>query len=253
MIGDYALELIQKGKRVDGRKFDDFREIKINKNIVKTAEGSAQVKFGETEIIAGVKMNIGEPFSDRPNEGILIVNSEFTPLASPDFESGPPSENAVELARVVDRGIRESGCIKLEELVLEPGEKVWSVFIDIHIINHQGNLLDCGALAANVALQNTKIPKIDGENILRGEYERDLPVEFKPITISVCKVGDKFLLDPNLEEENILDSKLSVGIRDDNKICAMQKQGRKELNLEDVKKMIEIALEKSKDLRKLIK
>ena len=253
MEGQYALELIMKGKRIDERNFEDFREIKIEKNIISKAEGSARVKMGETEVIAGVKLNTGEPFSDTPEEGVLIVNTEFTPLASPDFESGPPGEDAVELARIVDRGIRESKCIEVGKLCIVPEEKVWMVFVDIHIINDQGNLLDAAALAAIVALLNTKIPKIKDEEIVRGEYEKDLPVVFKPINIVVGKVGNNFLVDPNFEEEKILDAKLSVSVRDDEKICALQKQGKNEVSMEDLEKMVDIAMKKSKEIRKLVK
>jgi len=249
----YALELIEKDKRIGGRGFEEFREIEIKKNIINTAEGSADVRFGKTRVIAGVKLNLGEPFPDTPNEGMLIVNAEFTPLAAPEFESGPPKEDSIEVARVVDRGIRESKCIELEKLVITPEEKVWCVFIDIHIINHEGNLLDCAALAAVTALLNTKIPKLEEEKIIRNEFEKDLPVVFKPITLTVGKVGDKFLLDPTHIEENILESKLSICIRDDDKICAMQKQGKKGLTAEDIKKIVNIAMEKSKEIRKLIK
>lgn len=248
----YALELIEKKKRIDGRKFDEFRKIEIEENIVKKAEGSARVRFGETEVIAGVKLDIGEPFPDVPEEGTLIVNSEFTPLASPDFESGPPGEDAIELSRVVDRGIRESKCIELNKLCIVPGEKVWCVFIDIHIINHRGNLLDASALAGLVALLNTRIPKLEGDRIIRGEFEKKLPVVFKPITVTVGKIGDAFLIDPNLEEEKILESKLSVAVRDDDKICAMQKQGRKGIEFKNIEKMVDLAIEKSKEIRKLI-
>jgi exosome complex component RRP42 len=250
---NYALELIGKGKRIDGRKFDEFRTIEVKENIIQKAEGSALVKLGETEVIAGVKMNVGTPFPDTPNEGILVVNTEFTPLASPDFESGPPGENAVELARIVDKCIRESKSIELEKLALVPGEKVWATFVDIHIINHQGNLLDASALASIVALRNTKIPKIEEEKIIRDEFTGKLPVVFKPIEVTVCKIGNNFILDPNLEEEKILDTKLSIAIRDDDKICALQKQGSKEFDFQDVERMIDIALEKSKELRKLVK
>jgi len=248
----YALELILKGKRMDGRKFDEFRKIEVNKGIIKNAEGSASVKIGDTEVIAGVKMNIGEPYQDSPNEGILIVNSEFTPLASPDFESGPPNEDAVELSRVVDRGIRESHAIDVEKLVLVPGEKVWTNFIDIHMINHQGNLLDAACLAAVAAIRNAKVPKLDGENILRGEYDRDFPLSHVPINVTVGKVGSSFIVDPNLQEEKILDSKLSIAVREDNTICALQKQGTKGLKFEDITEMIRIAKEKSKELRELV-
>jgi exosome complex component RRP42 len=252
MDGEYALELIGMGKRIDGRKFDEFRKIEIVPNVVKNAEGSALVKLGETEVVAGVKLDIGEPFADTPDEGILIVNAEFSPIASPDFEAGPPGEDAIELARVVDRGIRSSNCVNLKELCIEAGKKVWSVFIDIHIINHKGNLLDASALASLVALMNTKIPKVEGEKILRGEFEKNLKVQFKPINVSVCKVGDKLFVDPLLEEEDVVEAKLCVSVRDDDKICAIQKQGNKELSVWEIEKMIEIAIEKSKEIRKMV-
>jgi len=248
----YALELIEKGGRIDKRDFLEYRKIEIEKDIVKKAEGSARVKLGETEVIAGVKLGFGEPFPDTPNEGMLVVNAEFSPLASPEFEPGPPGEDAIELARVVDRGIRESNCIELEKLCIEEGKKVWSVFVDILILNHQGNLLDASALASLVALLNTKIPKVEDEKILRGEFEKPLPVVFKPITITVGKVKGKLLLDPVYEEEKVLDCKLSVCIRDDEKICALQKQGSGVLEFEEVEKIINIAKEKSKEIRKLV-
>ena len=179
---------------------------------------------------------------------MLIVNSEFTPLASPDFESGPPSENAVELSRVVDRGIRESKCIEMEKLAID-AEKVWSIFIDIHIINHRGNLIDAAAIAAVAALHNTKIPKIENEKILRGDYQGKLPVVAKPVTVTVCKFGDKIFLDPVLEEEQVLDSKLSIAFREDGYICAIQKQGSGSINFSEMEKIVDLAENKSKELR----
>ncbi len=248
----YVLELMETGKRVDERKFDEFRPITINKNIIKKAEGSCEVIIGDTRVIAGVKMSLGEPFSDTPDEGVLIVNAEFSPLAAPEFESGPPGEDAVELARVVDRGIRESKAIDTKKLCITPKEKVWCVFIDIHILNHQGNLLDAAALASLTALLNTRIPKVKDEEIVKGESEGPLPVVFKPINITVCKVAGKFLVDPNLEEENAIESKLSICVRDDNCICSLQKQGNKELDFEDIEKMVDMTIEKSKQLRELV-
>ncbi len=248
----YVLELINNGKRLDERKFDEFRHIDIKVNPINTAEGSALVKIGSTEVVAGVKMGTGTPFPDKPNDGILIVNTEFTPLASPDFESGPPNENAVELSRIVDRGVRESETIELDKLCLVEGEKVWSTFIDIHIINDQGNLIDAAALASVIALNNTQMPRIENDKIVRGEYEKRLPVVFKPITVTVGKIGNNFIVDPNFKEEKVIDAKLTVAVRDDDKICALQKQGSKEFDFSDIEKILDVAIDKSKELRKLV-
>jgi len=109
---DYLANLAENGKRADGRKFDEFRNIEIETNIISKAEGSARVKIGNTQVVTGIKIGIGEPYDDSPDSGVMVTAAELIPLASPDFESGPPRENAIELARVVDRGIRESGLIE---------------------------------------------------------------------------------------------------------------------------------------------
>ena len=85
MLSKYVLELLEKGKRMDGRDFLEWRAIEILPNVVKKAEGSASVRFGKTHVIAGVKLEISKPFPDNPNEGILIVNAEFPPIASPEL------------------------------------------------------------------------------------------------------------------------------------------------------------------------
>ena len=144
----HVLKALQQGLRYDSRGLTDYRDITVELGISKNAEGSARVKFGETEVLAGVKLAVEKPYPDRPNDGMLMVNTELTPLSSPDFEAGPPGDDAIEIARVVDRGIRESKAIDLSKLNLIPGEKSWSVMIDIVSVNDAGNLMDAAALAA---------------------------------------------------------------------------------------------------------
>lgn len=249
----YALELINKGMRIDGRKLLEFREIELKTNVINKAEGSAYVKMGETQVIVGVKMNIGTPFADSMGEGVLMCGAEFTPMSSPDFESGPPSPEAIELARVVDRGIRESHCLEVSKLAINE-QKVWIVNVDIHIINHDGNLMDAAALGAIAALKTAKVPRVDLEKmqVIRNDYVSDLPVVHTPINVSVCKVGDNTILDPTKLEEGSIDSRISISVREDDKICALQKQGSKGIMIGEIPGMMELAMEKSRELRKLL-
>ena len=99
---DHMLKLIEEGKRLDGRGVTDVREIKVVTNVIESADGSARVKMGKTEVIAGVKIIPGTPFPDTPDVGVLTTGAELIPMAHPTFESGPPGEDAIELARVVD-------------------------------------------------------------------------------------------------------------------------------------------------------
>jgi len=109
---EFILDLLRKGERLDGRAFNEYRELEIEVNIVPAkAEGSALVRLGDTSVVAGVKVLVGEPYPDAADEGVTMVTAEMSPIASPLFELGPPKEDAIELARIVDRGIRKSGTV----------------------------------------------------------------------------------------------------------------------------------------------
>ncbi|MCW3992968.1 MAG: exosome complex protein Rrp42, partial [Candidatus Bathyarchaeota archaeon] len=221
------MDLIAKGKRLDSRGLTDYREIKVEQGLIERAEGSARVLLGKTEIMAGTKIEIGKPFSDTPNAGVLTVNVELVPLASPTFEPGPPKENAIELARVVDRGIRESKALDFKKLCIKPGKKVFVIFVDIYVLNHDGNLIDASALAALAALLNTKMfnYEIEEDEVKIKPGYTPLHVSKHPIAVTFAKINDKLIVDPWLEEEQIMDARLTVTTDDDGNVCAMQKGG----------------------------
>lgn len=250
----YVRKLADEGRREDGRKSEQYREIKIETGIAAKAEGSARVVIGGTEVWAGVKLSVDKPFPDRTEEGVLIVNAEFDPLASPDFEPGPPSESAVELARVVDRGLRESKCMQLEKLCITPKEKAWVVNVDVQVMNHDGNLIDAAFLASIAALLNAKQPKYDAENgkILYGQLEQPLPIVDKPVEVTIGKISGKLLLDTTAEEESALDARLTIATNAEGRLCAMQKGGNGFFTSEEVLKAVDVAIGKGKELRALL-
>jgi len=243
---------IEKGKRMDGRGLADYREIKIEQGVIEKAEGSARVLLGKTEVLVGVKVETGTPFPDTPNDGVMTVNAELVPLASPNFEPGPPDENSIELARIVDRGIRESHAIDTEKLCIEPGKKVFVVFVDVYVLNHDGNLIDASALAAVAALMNTKMPNYevkDGELIIKQGYT-PLPMKSHPITVTLGKINNKLIVDAWLEEEQVIDARLSMAFNDEGKICAIQKGCAGYFTQQQILEGMKLAQEKAAELRK---
>jgi exosome complex component RRP42 len=247
-------ELVSSGKRLDGRGLTDYREIQVEVGVIERAEGSARVRLGKTEVMAGIKIETGQPFPDVPNQGVLTVNAELVPLASPTFEPGPPNENAVELARIVDRGIRESKAIELEKLCVEPGKKVFIVFIDVYVLNHDGNLIDASALAALAALLNTKMfnYELEGGEIKIKPGYTPLPIRNYPIAVTFAKINDKLIVDPWLEEEQVMDARLTMTLDKDGKICAIQKGGYGYLTTQQILEAAKIAREKTEELRKVV-
>lgn len=246
-------QLIASGERLDGRGLNDYREIKVEIGLIEKAEGSALVHIGRTKVLSGVKIELGEPFSDRPNEGVLTVNSEFVPLASPEFEAGPPGEESIELARVVDRGIRESKAIDLEKLCIIPGKKVFVVFVDVYILNHDGNLIDAAALASLAALMNTKIfnYQLKDEEIEIVPGFTQLPVKNYPVAVTFAKIDGKLVVDPWLDEEEVMDARLTVTFEKDGKICAMQKGLEGVFTKEEILEAVSIGKQKAEEIRKL--
>jgi exosome complex component RRP42 len=249
----YIDELLRQGKRIDGRGPWEYRPITIDAHVIPKAEGSCDVRLGTSRIIAGVKYDIGSPFEDDPDQGVCTLMAEFVPMASPLFESGPPDENAIELARVVDRGIRHGDCINYEKLCIKEGKSVYILFDDLYIIDYSGNLIDTASIAALVALINTRLPGAQW-NDEKNEAEWNggywpCPIESLPLTITFVKIGDTICADPTLEEELIADCRLSVTTNSEGLICSMQKGGTGLFSLDEVYMMMNKAIEIGNELR----
>lgn len=253
-------KMFLENKRFDSRKIDEFREFTIEGGVSNKAEGSARIRLGKTEVVVGVKLAIGEPYPDSLDKGTLMVSGDLLPLASPRFESGPPGFQAIELPRLVDRAIRESGMIDFSKLVVEKGKKVWTLFIDIYPINDDGNLIDASCLAAIVALKNSVIPVLDSEG--KVDYEKEskekLPIsgEITPISFSFFKVGNSIILDPTREEEEAAEARITFGISKWNKqymINSCQKIGETPISQEEVDKMMDVLSDKLEELSKKLK
>lgn len=253
-IQQHIVAGLKSGVRIDGRSLDEFRLVTIEHDVSGTAEGSARVKLGDTEVIVGVKLMIDKPFPDTPEDGAIMVGAELLPLSSADFELGPPSIEAIELARVVDRGIRESKAIDLKALCIKKGEKIWMVSVDICTINDAGNLIDASALATVAALQHTFFPQYEDDEIdYKVKTDKQLELHKIPVAVTVHKLGGHYLVDPLPEEEAASDARLTITTTQDGTLCALQKGGTSSFTLEDIDTMVGLALQRSKDLRKALK
>ena len=247
LMREHIARLAASGKRSDGRGFDEPRKLVVQKNYIKNAEGSARVQLGNTDVLVGVKIDVGEPYPDTPNQGVLSTSAELIPLASPTFESGPPSPTAIEIARVVDRGIRESKTVNTEKLCITPKEKVWIMFIDIHALDYDGNLFDAASYGALSALSCAKVPasKI-------GKEDYPLPLEHWPISVTSAKIGGNVVVDPNLDEERIADARITVTTDENGDIRAMQKGLKGSFNLDEIRAAIRTSQKVGKGLRGII-
>lgn len=242
---------ISKGKRLDGRNLDEIRPIEIEVGLVKKANGSARVKLGNTEVVAGVKVETGEPFEGLENKGALILSAEVLPTASPYIEPGPPDEETVELARVVDRGIRESEMLDLTKLVLIPGEIVYVIFVDCSVINADGNLFDATSYAVVSALLDSKLPvfEIRDRKVVDTAEKQNAPITTLPVSITAVRIGESIILDPTAEEEACMDARITITTNSDHNFAAIQKGSTGAFTVEQLKRAASTARIKGEEIR----
>ncbi|MCL5680174.1 MAG: exosome complex protein Rrp42 [Candidatus Marsarchaeota archaeon] len=247
---DYIREIIAKGEREDGRKAMDYRNIAVKTDVIDHAEGSAQVDMGNTRVLAGAKIVVDDVHSDTPDQGNIVISAELLPLAAAEYETGPPSPEAIELARVVDRGIRAGNCVKLEDLFLEEG-KAWTIYVDVYVLNYDGNLFDASTLAAMAAIANARLPTYKDGSADYNDRSKKLEINSIVASSTFAKIGNSIVIDPSGAEEAATDARLTVAT-DGKVVRAMQKGLSGSFTLNEVEELVNIALEKHKEFIKHI-
>ncbi|XP_049900251.1 exosome complex component RRP45 [Epinephelus moara] len=254
---DFLLKAIEEKKRLDGRQTYDYRKMKITFG---TDYGCCFVDLGKTRVMAQVSCELVAPKENRPNEGIMFFNIELSPMASPAFEQGRQSELSVKLNRQLERCLRNSKCIDTESLCVVSGEKVWQIRVDVHMLNHDGNLMDAASIAAITALCHFRRPDvgIQGDEVtVYSPEERDpipLSIYHMPISVSFSffQQGTYLLVDPCEREERVMDGLLMIAMNKHREICSIQSSGGIMLLKEQVMRCSKIASVKVSEITELI-
>jgi len=251
------ISMLKRGLRSDQRDLVSPRNITIEVGVIEKANGSALVKLGKTQVLVGIKIEPGKPFPDTPDEGVLQVNSELVPMASPVFEPGPPDENAIELARVIDRSLRDPKAIDLKSLVIRPGEKAWVLWIDVYVLDYDGNYFDASMLGVMAALMNTKLPEYEetesGELIVhRDKLTTPLKLNKRVVLVTTAKIGDYIVVDPNLDEELIADARLTLAFDEEGNVVGAQKSSIGGYTRSELSRAIEVSRKASQIYFKLL-
>lgn len=252
----HMMEAISRSKRLDGRELEEMRPLEIELGVIGKADGSSRVRLGNSEVVAGVKVETGEPFEGLENKGALILSAEVLPTASSHIEPGPPDEETIELARVVDRGVRESEMVDLDKLALIPGKVVYTIFVDCSIINYDGNLFDASSYAVVSALMSSKLPVFevqDGMAVVDTGKKMEPPLTTIPISITAVKIGDSMIIDPIAEEEACMNARITITTNSEGRLAAIQKGSTGSFTIDEIKRAAEVARVKGEMVRKRIK
>ena len=144
-------DLILSGIRLDGRDPTQSRKLKTQQ----LAPGKYEVALGNSLVLACVSASMATPYTDRPHEGFLEMHCNFLPMAHKNFESllgfgckTFGNDVSREITRLLEKTIAKAKAINTESLCIKIGEAVWRVRLDLHILHHDGNLIDLCMIAA---------------------------------------------------------------------------------------------------------
>jgi len=227
---DFILGGLLDDIRADGRGRLDFRPFVAETQFLSQTNGSSRLILDSTDVIVGVKAELGQPAPGRPDEGVVQVAVDLNSSAALKFEGKAAAALSIELTRAVERMVSESRVLDLRPLCLVPGKQVWLLYIDVLVLESAGNLLDAIMLAIRAALRSTALPKVTvvalaEENEYELQVEEDvtfgLDLSRLPICLTLHFLGAIFFLDATLEEEQCPTSRASVAVNGEGRVIAV--------------------------------
>ena len=201
------------------------------------------------------------PYTDRPFDGIFTITSELSPMVAPSFEVNRPTETEVLLSRLLEKTVRRSGALDTESLCLIAGQKCWSVRADLHVLSHDGNLIDAACLAVVAALRHFRKPEtsIEGEALTVYTAAEREPVPLSWLHSPCCVTfsffgegGDTVLLDTTWLEEQLRVSSCTFSLNKHGEICQVSKLGGADIDAPVFVQCAQTALNKSKEFTDLL-
>ena len=182
-------------------------------------------------------------------------------MTSPAFEPSRPTETEVLLSRLLEKTVRRSGALDTESLCLVAGQKVWSVRVDVHVLAHDGNLIDASCLAVVAALRHFRKPDT---SIEAGQLTVYTPAERAPVPLSwlhspFCvtwsffgEEGDVAVLDATWLEEQVRGGSCTVSLNKHGEICQISKLGGVPVDAVVLLQCTGVALSKVKEFSELV-
>eukprot|EP00406_Dinophysis_acuminata_P073438 CAMPEP_0179247744 /NCGR_PEP_ID=MMETSP0797-20121207/19770_1 /TAXON_ID=47934 /ORGANISM="Dinophysis acuminata, Strain DAEP01" /LENGTH=330 /DNA_ID=CAMNT_0020955379 /DNA_START=22 /DNA_END=1010 /DNA_ORIENTATION=+ len=259
---DFTLEALRKENvRVDGRALAAYRRIGIRFG---AAHGEVEVTLGPTRAMAVCTGEIVAPAPQRPNEGRIAFFVNFGPMASPAFELGRQSAQAASVANFVERLLRGSRAIDAEALCIIGGQKVWSIRVDVHALDDDGNLSDACAIAALCSLLHFRKAEVEvsGERARAYAPEDRVPVPLSihhlpvPVTFALFAAADgrgtvaepAWILDPSRLEEAVMGGVLCVAVNQHGELCGVHKPGGLAVDYALIERCAALATARAKEI-----
>jgi ribonuclease PH len=229
-------------ERIDKRKNDELRPVKITRNINKYAEGSVLIEMGDTKIIvtATVEDKV-PPFLRGQNKGWVTGEYSMLPRSTQErnireVAKGRTSGRTQEIQRLIGRALRS--IIDLDGL----GER--TIWIDCDVIQADGGTRTASITGAFVALFDALAYLLENKQI------EAFPIKNFMAAVSVGIVDGEALLDLNFHEDSKAKVDMNVVMSGDGKIIEIQGTGEESpFTREDLEELLALA---EKGIKQLI-
>ncbi|KAK6178478.1 hypothetical protein SNE40_013264 [Patella caerulea] len=234
--------------REDGRGCEDYRHMEIETGVVSNTSGSARLRLANTDILVGVKAELGVPSPEKPDSGCIEFFVDCSANATPEFEGRGGEELATEISTVLSRCYDNSGCLDLKSLCIIPKQQCWILYIDVLLLECGGNLFDAASIGVKAALYNTRIPNVtvnQEDDEMEIELSDDpydvnrLDISSSPCIVTLSKIGHYHVVDASQKEEACCLARLMMGVTAKGTISALKKEGWGSLNPESIFDMME--------------
>ncbi|KAI5479642.1 splicing factor 3B subunit 3 [Pseudohyphozyma bogoriensis] len=254
----FVTKALNQGLRLDGRSPYQLRPLALTFG---PDLGWVECSLGETRVVVQVSAEIVKPQSDRPYEGFLVISTEISPMAAANYEAGRASDEEVLLARSLEKALRRSNAVDREALCIVAGQKVWSIRVDVHFLNDEGNMLDCASIAAITALQHFRRPDVEvvGEEVTVHSMTERVPVPLAihhtPICLTFAFFPDspQSLLDPNHLETQLSSGLMTLTLNAQSEICVLTKAGGAPLDADEIMRVVMIGVGRVREVDEFIK
>lgn len=190
MVEDSDIKLIDsQGKRIDGRKFDELRPLKIEANVLKRADGSAYLEWGGNKVLVAVygPREVHPRHLQDPTKARVQCRYNMAAFSVMDRKRPGPDRRSVEISKVLSEA--------LEYVVFTEQFPRTTIDIFIEVLQAEAGTRCSGLNASSVALADAGIPM------------RDLIS-----SVAFGKVEGKVVLDLSKEEDNLGDADVPMAL-----------------------------------------
>ncbi|CAG0916750.1 unnamed protein product [Notodromas monacha] len=245
---DFFNKCLEKGLRMDCRKFIERRKLMLEVGGSSTADGFASVKFGDTVAICSIKAEFGKPQGHAPKSGWAIISVETNNVETQGDAGADAEDDMLEEQQVAECWLDDALnlAVDLRDLCIRPNELAWVLYVEIKSVSLDGNFRDVSTLALLLALQNVTLPvvayNVEKKSIRILNSLVRLPVKRRLFPFTFVVEDSEFLFDPTADEEELSEGKVSVVLDEAGNLCSFESLGLLPSHIEPISRAVEESL-----------